>query len=339
MAVWLDFEKAFEKVWTEGLILKLLRNNVAHNMLRWITQILKDRKACVSLQGKRSRTGDKKNGVPQGGVLSPTLFLFFMKEQMTKNVQCAGYADDLALVCSEDTVGTAQVGLQSTLNNLFAWSNSWGLKINTTKTTYTVFSLSPKPQKARLTIRGHRLQEEPNPTYLGVKFDPRLTWNVHTEQCRNKGLHRTALLKKLSGSDWGADNAVLRKVYVGYVRPVLEYSMAAWSTTSDSNFNKICRVQKQNLRIITGALKSTPINDMETITGLESMGDRREVKQVIQLEKMKWLQHHPMRERVTIRTKSQLKRQRSFLDGSEDCKVGSITQIWGSAITFSAGVC
>ena len=117
----------------------------------------------------------------------------------------------------------------------------------------------------------------------------------HTEQCRNKGLHRTALLKKLAGSDWGADNAVLRKAYVGYVRPVLEYSMAAWSTTTDSNFNKICRVQNQNLRIMTGALKSTPINDMETITGLESMGDRREVKQVIQLEKMKRLQHHPER--------------------------------------------
>ena len=180
----------------------------------------------------KGKGGDIKNGVPQGGVLSPTLFLIFMndlKEQMTKNVQCAGYADDLALVCSEDTVGTAQVRLQSTLNNLSAWSNSWGLKINATKITYTVFSLSSKPQKARLTIGGHRLQEEPNPTYLGVKFDPRLTWKVHTEQCKKKGLHRTALLKKLAGSHWGADNAVLRKAYVGYVRPVLEYSMAAKS--------------------------------------------------------------------------------------------------------------
>ena len=167
-------------------------------------------------------------------------------------------------------------------HNLFVWSNSWGLKIITSKTTYTVFSLSSKPQKARLTIGGHRLQEEPNPTYLGMKFDPRLTWNVHTEQCRNKGLHRTALLKKLAGSDWGADNTVLPKAYLRYVRSVLEYSMAAWSTTSDSNFNKIYRVQNQNLRIMTGALKSTPINDMERITGLESMGDRREVKQVIQ---------------------------------------------------------
>ena len=194
---------------------------------------------------------------------------------MTKNVQCAGYADDLALVCSEDTVGTAQVRLQSTLNNLFAWSNSWGLKINRTKPTYTVFSLSPKPQKARLTIGGHRLQEDPNPTHLGVNFDPRLTWNVHTGQCRNKGLHRTALLKKLAGSHWGADNAVIRKAYVGYVRPVLKYSMAAWSTTSDSNFNKTCRVQNQNLRLMTGALKPIPINEKAATSPHERKSNNR----------------------------------------------------------------
>ena len=289
-------------------------------MLRWITQFLKDRKACVSLQGKRSRTGDIKNGVPQGKFLSPTLFLIFMndvKEQMAKNVQCAGYADDLALVCSEDTVGTAQVRLQSTLNNLFAWSNSWGLKINTTKTTYTLFSLSPKPQKARLTIGGHRLQEEPNPTYLGVKFDPRLTWNVHTEQCRNKGLHRTELLKKLAGSDWEADHAELRKAYVGYARPVLEYSMAAWSTTSDSNFNKICRVQNQNLIIMTGALKSTPINDKETITGLESMGDRREVKQVIQMEKNEKVATSPHERKSNNRNKKPAKKTKFPTQGKK----------------------
>ena len=75
---------------------------------------------------------------------------------------------------------------------------------------------------------------------------------------------------------------------------------------------------------MTGALKSTPINDMETITELESMGDRREVKQVIQMENMKRLQHHPIRERVTTGTKSRLKRL-SFLHkarkGSQDLEI------------------
>ena len=318
MTVWLDLEKAFEKVWTEGLILKLIKLKVSHNMLRWIIQFVKERTACVSLQGKRSHTGEIRNGVPQGGVLSPTLFLIFLndiKEEMTKNVQPAGYADDMALICTEDSIGTAQVRLQSTLDNLATWTASWGLKINTAKTTFTIFSLSPKTRKAQLHIEGQALNEDSNPTYLGVKFDPRLTWNAQVEQCRNKGLHRTALLKKLAGSDWGADHSILRKAYTGYVRPVLEYGIAAWGSTADSHFQKISKVQNQNLRIITGAMRSTPILAMETISEIESMKDRRDMKQIIQLEKMKRMPHHPMKQRTTESTKSRIKRT-SFLHNS-----------------------
>ena len=56
---------------------------------------------------------------------------------------------------------------------------------------------------------------------------------------------------------------------MGYVRPVLDYGMAAWSTTSKNNQMKIKRVQNQATRIITGGMKSTPILALETITGLD----------------------------------------------------------------------
>ena len=187
--------------------------------------------------------------------------------------------------------------------------------MNSSKTTYTVFNLSPKPQKAKLNIGGQTLKEEPNPIYLGVKFDPRLTWNAQAEQSRNKGIRRTALLRKLTGTDWGADHQLLRKAYVGYVRSALEYGLSAWGTTADSNLQKICRVQNQNLRIMTGAIRSTPIRDMESLSGLEPMEDRRDLKQITQLEKIKRIPHHPMKERSNKSTKSRLKRT-SFLHDS-----------------------
>jgi len=80
VAVWIDLEKAFDKVWTEGLILKLMKNKISHNMLKWITQYLTHRRACVKLQGARSKMETISNGVPQGGVLSATLFLIFMND-------------------------------------------------------------------------------------------------------------------------------------------------------------------------------------------------------------------------------------------------------------------
>ena len=45
---------------------------------------------------------------------------------------------------------------------------------------------------------------------------------------------RLALMKKLSRTEWGADQNVLKKLYVGRIRPVLEYGMAASSTTAKS---------------------------------------------------------------------------------------------------------
>ena len=111
-------EKAFDKVWKKGLVLQLMQAGVSHNMLKWIEKYLSQWSGRVSLQGKESGQADFKDGVPQGGVLSPTLFLVFMnsiQNIIKPHVKAALYADDLALICSEDSCGTAKVRLRECL--------------------------------------------------------------------------------------------------------------------------------------------------------------------------------------------------------------------------------
>ena len=222
------------------------------------------------------------------------------------------YADDLAILSTEDEVGTAQVRLQTCLDKLDGWTNDWAMKINATKTTYTIFSKAYKLPTVRLNLDGIPLQKEDNPRYLGVTFDPGLTWTKHIENVQAKGIKRTGLLKKLAGTDWGANMNVLKKTYVGYVRPVMEYGISAWGTAANTNINKVSKVQNQNLRIITGSLKSTPINDMEAITKLEPMEDRRDKKMLTQYTKFQHLKDHPMRNVMNCRPKTQ-KTQASIL--------------------------
>ena len=45
LAVWIDLEKAFDKVWKEGLKLKLHQCGVAGRMFKWIGQYMHNRKA------------------------------------------------------------------------------------------------------------------------------------------------------------------------------------------------------------------------------------------------------------------------------------------------------
>ena len=106
------------------------------------------------------------------------------------------------------------------------------MKVNATKTTYTVFSLSNKEQTVNLKLEGQKLKQDKCPTYLGITFDPRLTWKHQIEKAQNKGIQRLSILKKLAGTQWGANADILKKTYKGYVRPTLEYGMSAWGSTA-----------------------------------------------------------------------------------------------------------
>jgi hypothetical protein len=102
-----------------------------------------------------------------------------------------------------------------------------------------------------------------------------MTWATHITKAQTRGKLRLAIMIKLTITSWGADEKVLKRVYTERVRPVLEYGISAWSTATKTNFEKVQNIQNQAARIITGALRSTPINRIESITGLQYMEDRR----------------------------------------------------------------
>ena len=64
---------------------------------------------------------------------------------------------------------------------------------------------------------------------------------------------------------------------------------------------------------MTGGMKSTPIREMETLSGLQSIEDRRDSKTLIQEQKYKRLPSLPMYKRLrTQKSKPRLKRE-SFI--------------------------
>ena len=76
---------------------------------------------------------------------------------------------------------------------------------------------------------------------------------------------------------------------------MLEYGIIAWRTTAKFNFDQVSKVQNQATHIITGAMMSMPIVQLETVTGLQSLIDHRHYKLLSQTAKFKRLQDHLMR--------------------------------------------
>ena len=320
LAVWIDMEKAFDKVWKDGLRLKLRKNGISGCMYRWLSQYLENRKARVQLNGCYSRKKTLREGVPQGGVLSPTLFLIYINDimkDMHPRIQGAMYADDLVLWRAEESIYVAKNRIQQALDVLCEWTKRWMVRLNADKTTYSVFSLSPNQKEVVLQINGECLKHELSPTYLGITFDRRLTWKPHIEKAEKKAKTRLTVVRKLAGSKWGADMKTLNKAYVGNVRPALEYGMATWGNAAKSNLDRLTKVQNQATRIMTGAIKSTPIKDLESITGIQPLCDRRDMKMLVRDAKFKRLTDHPMNQRMGQPVCRRLKRN-SFLHQTKE---------------------
>ena len=124
LAVFVDLTKAFDKVWKEGLLFKLLRKRVCGNMYSWIQSYLFQRSARVRLDGQAS-SSVKIRGVPQGGVISPTLFIIFIDDicdQLSSHIPRALHADDLALWTKAEQVTTAAIRMQEAMNHISDWA-------------------------------------------------------------------------------------------------------------------------------------------------------------------------------------------------------------------------
>ena len=103
-------------------------------------------------------------------------------------------------------------------------------------------------------------------TYLGVTFDCKLSWKDHVDEIVTKAQRRLTVIKRLAGSKWGCARSTLNTTYKMFIKPVLKYCYNSLITSPDHNIKKIDKVQNQAMRLITGAVKTTPIDAMLLLT-------------------------------------------------------------------------
>ena len=123
-AVFLDISKAFDKVWHDGLIFKLMPNGIHGNLLKLFESYLNNRNQRVVLTGSYSDYSTIESGVPQGSVLGPLLFLIYIND-LEKNIKSniKFFADDTMLFSVVKNPAVCAADLNLDLNLIRQWAH------------------------------------------------------------------------------------------------------------------------------------------------------------------------------------------------------------------------
>jgi hypothetical protein len=156
-------------------------------MIKLISSFLYNKKFFVSVEGEMSTPRIMKAGVPQGSVLSPTLFNMYVNyTSQAIGVHLAPFADDTCLYATERKEGYVLRKLQHGLNSVEEWSKHWNIKINEDKTQAIYFSHRIRRPESLLTLNGQNVPFVNNVIYLGVIIDKKITWRSHIEMIKAK---------------------------------------------------------------------------------------------------------------------------------------------------------
>ena len=157
-ACFVDFRKAFDSVWHEGLFYKLLKINIGghfYNLIKTLYCFYCSSTCPIRIGENKTPFFSHSRGVRQGCILSPLLFNLYINNlpYLLENRRTMSnpfvlpngtkinsflFADDLIIL------SRTKIGLQNCLNALSSYCETWMLKINPKKTNIMILQKRPR---------------------------------------------------------------------------------------------------------------------------------------------------------------------------------------------------
>ena len=239
VAVFFDLQKAYDTTWKYGILQDLHSMGLRGNLPTFIGNFLSDRIFQIHLGTILSdKIFHQEEGVPQGAILSTTLFNIKINDvvkQVDPCVECSLYVDDFVIMYRSPTIDAIQRKLQHTINWLEKWTLENGFTISKNKTVAMHFCPDKKCMDPVLKLDNYPIQFVKEAKFLGLIWDTKLTFEPHNKYLKARCQKSLNILKVLSRTEWGADQTTLAK---------------------------LDPVHNQGLRISLGAFRSSPVESL-----------------------------------------------------------------------------
>lgn len=250
--IYFDIAKAFNSISHERLIDKLYHSGVRGQLLCWIKDFLAQNSFMVNIDDSFSDQKHIKSGVPQGSVLGPLLFNFYMHDILQgksfPQVNIKFFADDLKAYVEFDPERDPNYRskLQDFINYFDYWCTLNGLSIAASKCNVLHMGIR-NPKLNYYLDNDNPIPQTFQVRDLGIYVTSDLKWASHIKiKSRAANAKFFSIFKAFKSND----PKFLTSLYVSYVRPILEFASPVFNTDCIGNINALEAVQKRITRAI-----------------------------------------------------------------------------------------
>ena len=263
ISVFFDLEKAYDTTWRFGILKVLHESGLRGEMPLFIKAFLSSRVFQVRVGSILSERKIQEEGVPQGSVLSVTLFALAINgitEVLPPNVMYSLFVDDFCISYKASSMALAERKLQLSIKHVQEWADLHGFKFSTNKTVAIHFchirKFHPDPD---LFLQGERIPCVDETRFLGLIFDKKLTWMPHLKSVKLKCQKALEILKVLSHTSWGADRKMLLRLHHSLILSKLLYGCEVFTSATHNRLKILDSIHHAGVRLATGGFKSSPI--------------------------------------------------------------------------------
>jgi len=172
------------------------------------------------------------------------------------------YADDTTILCSASDALTLQTELDVNLNRLAYWFKENKLTLNIKKTKLMVFGSKYNLQNFQavsLKYGNDVVERVDSFKYLGVVFDPNLSWSHHINYVSSTVSKRIGIIRSVK---YYLPPCTLNMLANALVMPHFDYCSIVWSNCNSEYSNTLQVLQNRLARILLNADIKTSVNDL-----------------------------------------------------------------------------
>ena len=305
-AIYFDLKAAFDKVDHARLLDKMKNLGIHSKTIEWCRSYLSNRSFRVRVESQLSVPHPANSGVPQGGALSPLLYILYsldIRDYLPASTGFLSFADDLKIFGPARTIDE-RARLQTAVDGIVNWCNDNHMVLSPSKCMVLTKSADPSDNP------GYRIHDTVLPVVdsirdLGVMvssdldFDDHIVTTVNSARILVNSIFRCFIVRK---------SEFYIRLYVSLVIPKILYCCPVWIPHKIKHIRKIEAIRSYFIRRLRiRCTDDVNVSDIPPIMSVLHAQDIRILRRIVLLDETGHyfeIRPNSLRSLNTVRSKS-----------------------------------